>query len=116
MTQVERVLAALKVAGAHGITQADWLDSTPDDGPRITRVGARIHELREMGHWIVETGWRDKCRIYQLVEQDSGCLDHEAGRGLTSSGNSDVSPVPGPAEPTPLFDDDRTFYDRERAA
>ena len=68
MTQKERVLKSLKAAGARGITQVDWTGSsgTPDGGPPITRVAARILDLSQDGHTIVKGSIRDKCRVYKL--------------------------------------------------
>ena len=52
--QRDRVLRALQTAGSAGITAADFsgLNGTPDQGPPIMRVAARIMELREAGHRI----------------------------------------------------------------
>ena len=48
MTQTERVLAALEHAGQGGLTQVDFLRfPTFDGGPPITRLAARIEELRD---------------------------------------------------------------------
>jgi len=79
-TQCERVLAALERSGAHGITQVDFaLPNVIDGGPPITRVAARIKELRDQGHPIRNGHIRDRCRIYRLltamftVDSQSGC-------------------------------------------
>lgn len=67
-TQSRRVLAALKGAGGRGLTQADWLrQPTPDLGPPITRMAARVNELRELGYRIESRGRRDRCTIYVLT-------------------------------------------------
>lgn len=89
MKQAARVLVSLRAAGPNGITQGDWLDVTPDNGPRITRVGARVFELIEAGHEIIKVGRRDDYTVYVLVEQASGHIS---------------APVPVPVEPAPLFD------------
>lgn len=69
-SQKLRVLRALAAVGGRGITQGDFLPPAPVDryGP-ISRLGARIHELREDGHEIVEHGWRDGFRVYRLVRE-----------------------------------------------
>ena len=68
MSQKERVLKSLRVAGSRGITQADWTGAsgTPDGGPPITRLAARRLELSQDGHVIAKGGIRDKCRVYRL--------------------------------------------------
>lgn len=64
--QRRRVLAALQQLGTDGVTQADFLPPTIDGGPTITRLGARVHELRAAGHAIEPAGRRDRCRVYVL--------------------------------------------------
>ena len=67
MTQTERVLRALELAGDHGITQVDFLaPNVCDDGPPVTRLSARIMELRVAGHTITAAGKRDRCRRFVL--------------------------------------------------
>lgn len=67
MTQRARVLAALEAAGRYGVTQVDFLRyPAVDGGAPITRVAARVEELRRDGHRIVNAGLRDKCAIYRL--------------------------------------------------
>lgn len=70
-TQGERVLAALRSAGSRGITQSMF---TPAEGGhvvdglgRITRIAARVHELREAGYEIVKAGRRDHFDVYVLT-------------------------------------------------
>jgi len=68
MTQTQRVLKALEDAGPAGITQKDFLlPDIIDGGAPITRVGARIKELREDGHVIESAGVRQKFAVYVLV-------------------------------------------------
>ena len=98
MTQAERVLRALERT-PDGITAADFsgLHGTPDGGPPITRVAARILELRGRGYDIVEAGKRDRCKVYKLV-------------------GSPHVPLPVPAAPEPrLFNAALGPYD-DRAA
>jgi hypothetical protein len=65
--QRQRVLAALRRAGPGGITQVSFLGPfTADGGPPITRLAARVGELRDEGYEIVQTGLRDKCAVYVL--------------------------------------------------
>ncbi len=67
-SQTERVLNALRKAGGRGVTQVDFsLPDVIDGGPPITRVAARIKDLRRQGHTIVPAGTRQRCRIYELV-------------------------------------------------
>lgn len=69
-TQTERVLRALRREGAHGITQADFLEpGVIDDGPKITRVGARIKDLKDHGYTIrVKQAKRHGFAVYVLYE------------------------------------------------
>lgn len=65
MTQRERVLRALQTAGPRGVTQVDFLRfPTVDGGPPITRLAARIQELKDAGHRIGSSATRDKCAVY----------------------------------------------------
>jgi len=67
MTQRQRVLAALEARGPVGITQVDFLLPSVVDGRQpITRVGARIEELRRAGLDIESDGRRDSCVVYVL--------------------------------------------------
>lgn len=67
MTQADRVLKAAR--SYRGTSQAEWLaDVTPDGGPRITRVAARIQELEEQGHVFEIIGRRSKCVVYRLAD------------------------------------------------
>lgn len=87
-TQQERVLRALQQAGRHGITAVDFsAPNTIDGRPPITRLAARVMELKAEGHRIEKTGWRQKCAVYALREE----------RNLAAV------PEPAPASPT-LFD------------
>lgn len=68
MTQAERVLAALRAHPDRGICAVDFLRfPTVDGGPPITRLAARIGELRDAGEPILNHGIRDKCRVYRLA-------------------------------------------------
>jgi hypothetical protein len=68
VTQATRVLAALGRAGDRGVTQGDWLVPGGADGAgRITRVAARVEELRSEGLAIAKVGRRDGFAVYRLV-------------------------------------------------
>lgn len=72
MTQNERVLARLVAAGSSGTYVNDW-DRGPgkpavDGGPRITRLAARIRDLKDAGHRIVSLkDAREGFDVYVLV-------------------------------------------------
>lgn len=69
MTQSERVLRALRASGPIGITQGDFLPpNVIDDGPKITRVGARIKDLKDTGYTIASGGTRDGFAVYVIEE------------------------------------------------
>lgn len=81
MSQKSRVLRSLETAGRRGVTQADWsgVTGTPDGGPPITRLAARILELQNDGHRIINAGRRDKCRVYALGETTPVAVTPEFG-------------------------------------
>ena len=70
-TQTQRVLAALRHAGTRGITQSDFAPpeggTVIDGGGRITRVAARIRDLRDLGHGITTGPDRDGFTTYVLT-------------------------------------------------
>lgn len=71
MTQTERILSALRTAGPRGITQSMFTPpeggTVIDGGGRITRVAARVLELRAEGYVIVKGARRDGFDTYVLV-------------------------------------------------
>jgi hypothetical protein len=68
-TQNDRLLLALERDRRRGITQVDFLlPDVIDGGAPITRVAARINDLRDRGHRIDTRGERDSCVIYVLAE------------------------------------------------
>lgn len=69
MTQRDRVLRALRQRGTQGITAVDFLaPDVIDGGPPITRIGARILDLRHDGFHIEVAGRRDGgCAVYRLA-------------------------------------------------
>lgn len=102
-TQTERVLNALQ-RYPRGITQVDFLlPDVIDGGPPITRIGARILELRDAGHKITSGPRRDKCVTYKLESLG----DRETANGGASQSlpgrASDAAPA-GPTEAAPLFE------------
>jgi Helix-turn-helix domain len=65
-SQAERLLRALRESPT-GISPLDWLDEpAPDGGHRVTRVAARIGDLRRAGHEIV-TVRRGRATLYRLA-------------------------------------------------
>jgi hypothetical protein len=71
LSQHDRVLAALRTAGSRGITQSMFAPAeggqVVDGGGRITRIAARVHELREEGYTIVKAGRREHFDVYVLT-------------------------------------------------
>lgn len=61
----DRVLDQLR----RGTTcQVDWYaPHVVDGGKPITRLAARINELREQGHRIMVVGRKHKCAVYELM-------------------------------------------------
>lgn len=72
-SQTERVLDRLRAGSLCSMEPLDWT-------PRITRLGARIYDLKAEGHEIIT---RSKCyhhgeaqhhAVYELADQDQGAL------------------------------------------
>ena len=84
MTQPERVLRLLKQAGDHGLTQVDLNLPTVDGGPPITRLAARIHDLKNAGVPIEKAGTRQKCDIYRLAPPSTLFDINEETRGIAA--------------------------------
>lgn len=104
MTQTERVLAALAANPDRGITQVDFsLPNVIDGGPPITRVAARIGELREDGHNVISDGHREKCRVYKLIPAAVSPGAPPTGPN-TSSGPGGPNQGGAPDETRQLFD------------
>lgn len=79
MTQTDRVLAALYLHADRGITQVDFLRfPTIDGGPPITRVAARIEELRDQGFLIVSGERRERCVVYRLGKVPAALFEEAA--------------------------------------
>lgn len=112
MSQLERIIQAARAY--NGTCQADWLcEVTPDEGPRITRVAARIRDARDLGYEFEQLHDRNGTRVYRLVsrpeaERSAGDDQHdgksEASRKgtavLTAGRPSDAS---ASLSPEPLF-------------
>jgi hypothetical protein len=68
LTQRERVLRLLRQRGSRGVCAPDFLLPDIADGGRpITRLAARVAELRAAGHIIVPAGSRGGCRVSRHV-------------------------------------------------
>jgi hypothetical protein len=66
MKQAQRVLRALR-RHPDGVTQVDFLlPNVIDGGHPITRLAARIRDLRDQGETIIVDGERYGCAVYKL--------------------------------------------------
>jgi hypothetical protein len=66
--QEARILAALRVRGSRGVTRVDFqLPDVIDGHAPILNFPARIKNLRDEGHVIVDEGRRHKCKVYRLL-------------------------------------------------
>ena len=66
-TQNERVLRALRNHPA-GLCQGDFIQTPAiDGGHRLTRLAARIQDLKDAGHRIEVVGKRDRYAVYALT-------------------------------------------------
>jgi hypothetical protein len=120
LTQCQRVERALDEAGANGITQVDFLlPDVIDGGKPITRVGARIYDLRKKrGLAIVELGHRDSCTIYMLAKyqrfpsgSEAAAVTKPAER--TPACSESAPPAVAAATSVPGFFDDEEFLPAE---
>lgn len=113
MTQAERVLAAAR--SYRGTCQADWLaDETPDGGPWITRVAARIQDLEDQGHEFDCIGVRNRTKVYRLVGEPSpvsGLAGRGTAEGARGGGLSqrDLSPLVSVCSPSSHSSEGRLF-------
>lgn len=104
LTQRDRVLRALERVGSHGLTQVDFQPPhVIDGGAPITRVAARIEELRGQGHRIDNRGRRDKCAVYVLA-----ATAHEP---IPTPEPTPVVSLFGPGPRSAIFGDDPDFGD-----
>jgi len=107
VTQSERVLRALQTAGSRGVTQVDFsLPDVVDGGPPITRLAARVKDLRGQGHTIIAAGLRQSCRVYELVPQAG--LAEPSGASDTAYVAADAglfAPAETPAPRCAIYDD-----------
>lgn len=89
-TQRERVLNALHSNRHRGVAQPDFLGPDTIDGAKpITRLAARIEELRDEGVSIEVVGRRNRCAVYRLVDGEGG----DAPQGFSSPGPGRVIPL-----------------------
>jgi uncharacterized lipoprotein YddW (UPF0748 family) len=66
-SQADRVLMSIVQAGSQGVTQGQWLQTGGIDGLGvISRVAARVDELKDDGLNIVTEGKRDGYAVYKL--------------------------------------------------
>ena len=102
MTQCERVLKASR--GLRGVTQGDFAGPhTVDGGPTISRVAARIQDLKDQGHTFDVIGERNGFRVYRLnvdVDRASGT---PSCPGVPSERLTDSSSAAGPMSTDTLF-------------
>ena len=71
-TQTQRVFGALRSRGDRGVSAVDFMPPTIDGGPPIMRLAARIYELREEGHEIVNSDKRGPVDVYVLKPAAQG--------------------------------------------
>jgi hypothetical protein len=96
VSQRARVLAALRSRGADGVCAPDFLlPNVLDGGKPITRLAARMLELREDGHEIQVVGEKHGCAVYRLMRdaQDAPTVPPAPSAAETLSG------LPEPARP-----------------
>ena len=108
MSDTDRVLAALTMAGARGVTRVEFLaPNVCDGGKPIVNFPARIYDLRQAGIEIVKVGRRNACDVFVLgrsvettASEPKGIAhneqagsepvpSHEGGRPVSSSPVSD---------------------------
>jgi len=106
-----RVLAALRGRGPRGVRQADFLDPVIDGEGRITRLSARIGELRDRGH-VIEATMDGPAARYVLIDRQLG---PRRVSGTPSSKRPRAQAAPAsPAKPPGLKYRPPCPYDRHR--
>lgn len=65
MSDNDRLLKHMLNGG--DINPVDWIGTPPDNGKPITRMAARVFELRMAGHPVQRVGTRNRCAVYALV-------------------------------------------------
>lgn len=69
LSQKDRVLRLLRQRGNRGITAVDFLGPyVADGGKPITRVAARVQDLRDAGYDVQTVGKRNQCAVYVLMD------------------------------------------------
>ena len=98
MTQCERVLKASR--GLRGVTQGDFAGPyTVDGGPTISRVAARIQDLKDQGHTFDVIGERNGFRVYRLHGDVERSISPPSSSGVPSG------VLPAPSADVPLSTD-----------
>ena len=121
LTQTERVLRAVLRNPRAGITQIDFdLPDVCDGGPPITRVAARINDLKALGHKIEGGGRRHSCKVYLHRGTLTADAAQQAWKVRREPGHPDmpapsVAAPPTPDEPTRLFVPPPARYGQEAA-
>lgn len=103
MTQTERVLKAAR--RYNGVCQADFLGDTPDEGPSITRVAARLWDLETQGYCFEHIGWRNKTKVFRLCDSPD-----DAERGGREPGFAKPSPSTSSLSTDRLFEVGKAQY------
>lgn len=99
MKQTDRVLALLQRRGAQGITPIDFLlPGVADGGKPITRLAARIKDLRDAGHRI-DSGVAGGVAVYRLASAASSGPEAQQSAHTPAAAPTGVSPhiAPRPA-------------------
>lgn len=98
LTQKTRLLNALQ-KHPEGIDRTQFLaPDVIDGGKPIINIPARIEELRNEGHRIIDAGRRHNCEVYRLVT-----LGAAADTGVTAPAAPTGSPAPPREHLTPWF-------------
>jgi len=101
LSQSARVLRMLR-RHPDGVCQAEFLlPNVLDGGHPITRLAARVRDLKDEGYEIVVAGERYSCAVYKIVEAAS---PPPAPPELGLEPDREFVPMDENATPDPLFD------------
>ena len=101
MTQAERVLKQAKTF--RGVSQLDFnAHPTVDNGPLISRVAARIQDLKDAGHTFQALPDRAGFKVYRLVGVDEASSTSSSSDG-PSERLPECSSAAGPMSTDTLF-------------
>ena len=82
------------------------LPNVIDDATPITRLGARIKDLKDAGHHISAVGTRAKCAVYRLQDVASGAAGRPTQNVGERASDATLFEIGGASQSRPHWDED----------